>query len=36
MGGLLVAEDKTRNSVSAAYKLTNTEHGPTGKLSDDI
>lgn len=36
IGGLLVAKDKTRDSVSAAYKLTNTEEGPTGKLSDDI
>ncbi|MDR2541433.1 MAG: nicotinamide phosphoribosyltransferase domain-containing protein [Candidatus Peribacteria bacterium] len=36
-GGLLVSKDKTRDSVSAAYKLTNTaENGPTGKLSDDI
>jgi nicotinic acid phosphoribosyltransferase len=35
-GGLLVAKDKTRDSVSAAYKLTNTTNGPTGKLSDDI
>jgi nicotinic acid phosphoribosyltransferase len=36
-GGLLVSKNKTRDSVSAAYKLTNTaENGPTGKLSDDI
>ena len=36
MGGLLISKDKTRDSVSAAYKLTNTEEGPTGKLSNDI
>jgi hypothetical protein len=26
IGGLLVSKDKTRDSVSAAYKLTATEH----------
>lgn len=33
---LLVARNKTRDALSAAYKLTNTEDGATGKLSNDI
>lgn len=36
LGGLLVARNKTRDALSAAYKLTETEDGPTGKLSNDI
>jgi putative nicotinate phosphoribosyltransferase len=36
LGGLLVARNKTRDALSAAYKLTNTEDGATGKLSNDI
>ncbi|MCX6824448.1 MAG: hypothetical protein NT085_04975 [candidate division SR1 bacterium] len=36
LGGLLVARNKTRDALSAAYKLTQTEDGPTGKLSNDI
>ncbi|MFA6255719.1 MAG: hypothetical protein WC606_00920 [Candidatus Absconditabacterales bacterium] len=36
LGGLLVARNKTRDALSAAYKLTNTENGPTGKLSNDV
>ncbi|HBB04355.1 TPA: hypothetical protein DCZ39_05705 [Patescibacteria group bacterium] len=36
LGGLLVARSKTRDAVSAGYKLTHTEDGPTGKLSNDI
>lgn len=35
LGGLLVATRKTRDALSAAYKLTETEAGPTGKLSAD-
>lgn len=31
----LIANGMTRDAVSAAYKLTNTENGPTGKLSND-
>jgi hypothetical protein len=31
-----VARNKTRDALSAAYKLTQTEDGPTGKLSNDI
>jgi nicotinic acid phosphoribosyltransferase len=31
----LIANNKTRDAVSAAYKLTNTENWPTGKLSND-
>ena len=31
----LIANNKTRDALSAAYKLTNTENGPTGKLSND-
>lgn len=34
--GLLVARNKLRDTVSAAFKLTQTEDGPTGKLSNDI
>jgi len=34
--GLLVARNKTRDALSAAYKLTETEDGPTGKLSNDV
>lgn len=30
-----VSNNKTRDAVSAAYKLTNTENGPTWKLSND-
>lgn len=33
---MLVARNKTRDALSAAYKLTNTEDGATGKLSNDI
>ncbi|MFZ2151366.1 MAG: hypothetical protein WAZ12_01240 [Candidatus Absconditicoccaceae bacterium] len=36
LGGLLVARNKTRDALSAAYKLTDTEDGATGKLSNDI
>jgi len=32
----LVARNKTRDALSAAYKLTNTENWATGKLSNDI
>lgn len=35
LGGLLVARNKTRDALSAGYKLINTEDGPTGKLSND-
>lgn len=35
LGGLLVATRKTRDALSAAYKLTETDAGPTGKLSAD-
>jgi nicotinic acid phosphoribosyltransferase len=31
----LVTNNKTRDEMSAAYKLTNTENGPTWKLSND-
>ena len=31
----LIANNKTRDALSAAYKLTNTENGPTWKLSND-
>lgn len=34
--GLLVARNKLRDTVSAAFKLTQTEDGPTGKLSNDV
>lgn len=34
LGGLLVAKNKLRDAVSAAFKLTETEDGPTGKLSN--
>jgi nicotinic acid phosphoribosyltransferase len=33
---LLVARNKTRDALSAAYKLTHTEDGPTGKISNDV
>jgi len=36
LGGLLVARNKLRDTVSAAFKLTQIEDGPTGKLSNDI
>ena len=36
LGWLLVARNKTRDALSAGYKLTETENGPTGKLSNDI
>ena len=36
LGWLLVARNKTRDALSAAYKLTQTEDWPTGKLSNDI
>ena len=36
LGWLLVARNKTRDALSAAYKLTNTEAWATGKLSNDI
>ncbi len=36
LGWLLVARNKTRDALSAAYKLTETEDGPTGKLSNDV
>lgn len=36
LGGLLVARNKTRDALSAAYKLTQVEDDPTGKLSNDI
>ena len=32
----LIANNKTRDALSAAYKLTNTENGPTWKLSNDM
>ncbi len=32
----MVARNKTRDALSAAYKLTETEDGPTGKLSNDV
>ena len=32
-GQLLVMQDKTRNALSAAYKLTETDGRPTGKLA---
>lgn len=35
LGGLIVAKNKLRDTVSAAYKLTETEEGVTGKLSND-
>ena len=35
LGGLLVATKKTRDALSAAFKLTETEDGVTGKLSAD-
>jgi len=35
IGWWLVTNGKTRDAVSAAYKLTNTESGPTWKLSND-
>lgn len=35
LGGLIVAKNKLRDSVSAGYKLTQTEEGATGKLSAD-
>ena len=35
IGWWLVTNWKTRDAVSAAYKLTNTENGPTWKLSND-
>lgn len=35
LGGLLVATKKTRDALSAAFKLTETEEGVTGKLSAD-
>ena len=36
LGWLLVARNKTRDALSAAYKLTDTEGWATGKLSNDI
>lgn len=36
LGWLLVARNKTRDAISGGYKLTKTEDGPTGKLSNDI
>ena len=33
--GGLIANNKTRDAVSAAYKLTNTDNKPTWKLSND-
>ena len=36
LGWLLVARNKTRDALSAAYKLTDTEDWATGKLSNDI
>jgi nicotinic acid phosphoribosyltransferase len=33
--GWLVTNNKTRDAMSAAYKLTNTENWPTWKLSND-
>ena len=36
LGWLLVARNKTRDALSAAYKLTNTQDWATGKLSNDI
>lgn len=36
LGGILVAKNKLRDTVSAAYKLTDREDGATGKLSNDI
>lgn len=35
LGGLLVATKKTRDALSAAFKLTETVEGVTGKLSAD-
>ena len=35
IGWWLVTNNKTRDEMSAAYKLTNTENGPTWKLSND-
>ena len=35
LGWLLIATKKTRDSVSAGYKVTNTEDWATGKRSDD-
>lgn len=35
IGWWLIANDKTRDTMSAAYKLTNTEKWPTWKLSGD-
>ena len=35
MGWALVLNGKTRDDVSAKYWLTNTEHGPVWKLSND-
>lgn len=35
LGGLLIARDKTRDVVSAWYKLSNTENGGTMKFSND-
>ncbi len=36
LGWLLVARNKTRDALSAGYKLINTEDWATGKLSNDI
>ncbi len=36
LGGLLIARNKTRDALSVGYKLTEAEHEPTGKLSNDI
>lgn len=35
LGGLLVAKNKLRDTLSAAYKLTKTQEFDTGKLSND-
>ena len=35
LGGLMIAKNKTRDAVSGAYKLTNTENFATGKFSSD-
>jgi len=35
LGGLLIAKNKTRDAVSAAFKLIQTEEWATGKLSND-
>jgi nicotinic acid phosphoribosyltransferase len=35
LGGLLVSRDKTRDAVSAGYKLTMADGRATGKLSND-